>query len=852
VADEPFVNRGGGDDDVARLVALTERQHELWDLLRDTKDERVRNDLLDELTANREELARLKGKVTSEVDRAKTAPRTAVPGADVVERPRSVGEELRSRILTPDPGRNVAPAQPPPPPPPPAMRSRPLVIGEPAGDGEPSHDAPSVDSLREPQAAPVASAEAAAAATTDSDDIDVLLPEKTPYRTREDDLADTRARRQAVAPKQPDPESAPEPEPEPEPEPAETVAPGRHRPTAHETFMDLDRMRPHVSSRRYRLFPIVAILIALAAVAAAVWYLFFFDRAESDQTGTTTTTVTTAAAEVAAPAVDQIQAVVDGMNLGTVAVEERDGTIYLAGAVGSDADRNAIIGAVKALAGAMPVDVSGLSVPVRDDELRVAVLDAISAAGFDKINVSVSGGVATLTGVTPADGPAALIDAVKSVDGISQVVDMTETADRAEALATELDRITAVTPIVFESGQVALNALQERILDSAAEIILAYDGPIVTIVGYTDAAGTAAENERISLQRAERVQDYLVAQGVPAERLAVDARGESGATGAESVAGLERRVEFEVGYAVAAGGNAGLRIGIVAPSARDDMAFTQSIVDAADVIANEREDVTIDISDGLFVTADAEAAIREYAAEGYDLVIAHGSQYGPSLAAIAPDYPDVAFAWGTAADTFDLPNVSAYAVAADEGGYVMGTVAARLTESNVIGIVGPLEVGDAAQYIDGFRAGVTATNPTVSVLTTYTGSFSDLGLAAEAATNEIDSGADVLTGSAQMVVGAVGVAAENGALWFGNQSNQTALAPNLVVASQVYHWEVALRQIIAGLDQGVLGDETYTLTLANGGIIIEFNPGYSLPADIAAAADETTAGIIDGSIVTGQ
>jgi basic membrane protein A len=103
-----------------------------------------------------------------------------------------------------------------------------------------------------------------------------------------------------------------------------------------------------------------------------------------------------------------------------------------------------------------------------------------------------------------------------------------------------------------------------------------------------------------------------------------------------------------------------------------------------------------------------------------------------------------------------------------------------------------------------------------------------------------------------MVVGAVGVAAENNAVWFGNQANQSELAPSLVVASQVYHWEVALRQIIGGLDQGVLGGETYTLTLANGGIVIEYNPGYDLAPGIKEAADAVTAGIIEGSVTTGQ
>ena len=42
----------------------------------------------------------------------------------------------------------------------------------------------------------------------------------------------------------------------------------------------------------------------------------------------------------------------------------------------------------------------------------------------------------------------------------------------------------------------------------------------------------------------------------------------------------------------------------------------------------------------MFVVDDAAAAIRNYAQDGFDIVIAHGSQYGGSLQQIAPDFPE--------------------------------------------------------------------------------------------------------------------------------------------------------------------------------------------------------------------
>ena len=293
------------------------------------------------------------------------------------------------------------------------------------------------------------------------------------------------------------------------------------------------------------------------------------------------------------------------------------------------------------------------------------------------------------------------------------------------------------------------------------------------------------------------------------------------------------------------------RIAVVAPSASNDLAFTQSMVDAVAAIGETME-IEVAVTDGTFIVEDAGAAIRGYADEGYDLVIAHGSQYGGPLEEIAPDFPDVSFAWGTAVNTFGLPNVYSYSVRSDLGGYVNGVVAAQLTDSGVLGVIGPIEVGDAKLYVDGFAAGATAQNPDVEVNIVYTGSFGDVALAAEAAQSHIAAGADVLTGSAQMVVGATGVAQENGVLWFGTQANQTSLGEDIVVASQVYRWEVVLSQIIDQIQAGVLGGETFIMTFEGGGLDIQFNEAMDLPAGVMASAEATIAGLSDGSISTGQ
>lgn len=294
------------------------------------------------------------------------------------------------------------------------------------------------------------------------------------------------------------------------------------------------------------------------------------------------------------------------------------------------------------------------------------------------------------------------------------------------------------------------------------------------------------------------------------------------------------------------------RIAVVMPSSTTDMAFSQSMWSALVKIQQEMGGggaLELRSSENMFNVPDAASAVRDYASQNFDIVIAHGSQYGSIVREIAPDFPEIVFAWGTDVNTFGLPNVYAYTAAAEQGGYVNGVIAALLSRSGRIGVTGPIEVGDAKTYIDGFVKGVNSAGKNITVSKTWTGSFSDVALMTAAAKTHIANGAGALTGSSQSVVGSIGAAKDaGGVLWFGTQADQASLAPNLVVTSQVYDWTGMLREIIANRKAGKLGGSAYTLTLANEGLKMAYNSGYNLPADIRAKADAAAAGIRNGTI----
>lgn len=137
--------------------------------------------------------------------------------------------------------------------------------------------------------------------------------------------------------------------------------------------------------------------------------------------------------------------------------------------------------------------------------------------------------------------------------------DWSETAERVRAdwarqlgggpiVARSTDqRVWVVLPgeATFETGRVALRPEARGWLDRMAASLRTWTSAEVRIVGHTDATGTTAANDALSLDRAASVRDWLVARGVPAPRITVAGRGARDAgTGA---AGGDRRVEILVG-----------------------------------------------------------------------------------------------------------------------------------------------------------------------------------------------------------------------------------------------------------------------------------------------------------------
>ena len=94
-------------------------------------------------------------------------------------------------------------------------------------------------------------------------------------------------------------------------------------------------------------------------------------------------------------------------------------------------------------------------------------------------------------------------------------------------------------------------------------------------------------------------------------------------------------------------GNEKMKIALVLPGKKDDVSFNQAMYRGAVEYAEKHADtVELKVVEGVYEVADIDPTLREYADNGYDVVIGHGYQFSEPVNTVAKEYPDVNFLLG--------------------------------------------------------------------------------------------------------------------------------------------------------------------------------------------------------------
>lgn len=290
-------------------------------------------------------------------------------------------------------------------------------------------------------------------------------------------------------------------------------------------------------------------------------------------------------------------------------------------------------------------------------------------------------------------------------------------------------------------------------------------------------------------------------------------------------------------------------MGLLSPGPVNGQGWTQIAYEALLKIEKELgaqiSYVEVEQSPALF-----ERAFRDYASQGYQMVLGHGFEFQDAALTVAKDFPNTYFF--ISSSKIREGNVIGVDSDSSEAFYLMGVVAALMGKA--AGLVGGVEIPPITNAFIGFTNGVRSIDPDFPISTTYLGSWTDAAAAKEAAFSMIAEGADFIIPDADAAGSGVYQALnETGpGYWsFGIYNDYTSQAPNNMIGNYFNDYGQGLVNLARMVKDGNFDIQTNVeFGLKDEDVIwVKFVEGR-VPVDVQESVETARQGIIDGKINT--
>jgi basic membrane protein A len=293
------------------------------------------------------------------------------------------------------------------------------------------------------------------------------------------------------------------------------------------------------------------------------------------------------------------------------------------------------------------------------------------------------------------------------------------------------------------------------------------------------------------------------------------------------------------------------KIAIALPAKVSDYGWNQQGVNAANAVAN---------SSGAQLTVlpdigydNTQSQLAQLARQHAQFIIAHASGFDTAAKQVAMQYHVPVM-------TYDIPNelvpglVSNITTSAQQGGYLAGILAAKMTKTMTVGIV--ISASDTNWYemSGGFAAGVHSVNPKVKIRFAEIGpaAYDDSAGGKRVAQTLMSAGADVIFGMGDDAsfgyLQAISNANVGHKVWYiGDIGDMTPIdTKHVLLSSELWSFHGAFTQAVNDIKNGTYGRHGYNLDLANGGISL-LKTSY-IPADVWSQIQTAQQNIISGQL----
>lgn len=250
---------------------------------------------------------------------------------------------------------------------------------------------------------------------------------------------------------------------------------------------------------------------------------------------------------------------------------------------------------------------------------------------------------------------------------------------------------------------------------------------------------------------------------------------------------------------------------------------------------------------------DYESTFRNYAERGYDLIMAAGTQFDEAANKVAADYPDSTFC---VVNGFVAKgaNVAPIFPKEYEASYAAALIAGEVSAKGQFATIGGFPNDAMEKLLDVYEAVAVQVAKArglsdAKAVRAYANSWENVALGKQMAESMIANGADTLFVYANQVGnGSIQAAKEKGAKFIGFSSNQNPIAPDTVVASVIFDFEIFYVWTVKKFMEGTLeGNMVHQAGLKEKIFVPIYGPSITkeIQDKVAAGIDKAVKGEVD-------
>ncbi|CAM3398259.1 MULTISPECIES: BMP family lipoprotein [Saccharibacillus] len=315
--------------------------------------------------------------------------------------------------------------------------------------------------------------------------------------------------------------------------------------------------------------------------------------------------------------------------------------------------------------------------------------------------------------------------------------------------------------------------------------------------------------------------------------------GGTAATGSEGEAGTAAKSDIKIAMVTDTGGV-------------NDKSFNQTSWEALQALEKE-QGITVKYLQSKS-EADYQPNLNQFVKDGYNLTWGIGFALESALKDIAGQNPDSNFAIIDAA--VDAPNVESVLFSENEGAFLVGVVAGKMTKTNKIGFVGGMDSPTIKKFEVGFKAGIEASNPEAQFTSVYASGFDKPDEGKSAAATLYNDGADIVFQAA----GGTGTGVFNEALDRKNQGQEVwvigvdkdqsiEFGTEVTLTSMIKRVDVAMKTVSQQVIDGTFkGGTITTLGLKDDGVGIADTSSVNVPQEVLDEVQSYKEKIVNGEI----